>query len=73
MVISANDEEFWASEIERYRLVRVRKDESEKGLMVYDLSVNGVVILDDDDYNLRVVRRMIEAGVPIVEDIAELG
>jgi hypothetical protein len=55
----------WEGSLGRYVLARVT--EGDNGLLIIDQENRMVEIIDDDEVYAEVVRRMLDAGIAIVE------
>ena len=62
----------WTDSAGRYVLIRLAPD-SVSRMVIFDRQDLSVVLVDDDDLSDQVVRRMIDAGVEILDDFPRDG
>ena len=62
--------ELWEDRASDHVLVRVERDSVDlRDCAIYCKSEKSAVVIDDDDLAMRVIQRMVDAGVPIVDEI----
>ena len=63
---------FWGSDARKYVLVSVQPTSTDlRHCVIVDREGRSAVIIEDDELALEVMRRMVEAGVPILDKLPD--
>jgi hypothetical protein len=62
-------EDMWTTDKQHYVLVNVSRRPNSPEYMIVDIRNQGGVIIEDDDVFEEVIQRMLQAGVPVRDEL----